>query len=127
MLKLIRPSKEPSKESGRLSRRPPSNLRFEEIFTLENDKTFAKKGRLISITLKGFVLHFKKKDLTVKESVLEQLINRPAGFVISDFETELHGVIKGFHPAGRDIWRADIGYLEQTPYFYKQSVVDLLC
>ena len=124
MLKLIH-----SKSPGR---RPPlrpfkPKLRFEEIFTLENDKTFVKKGLLTLINLGGFVLRFKKKDLTVKESALKELIHCPVGFVVKEFETELHGSVKSLQLSDKNNYRADIGYLEQTPDFYKQCVVDLLC
>ena len=123
MLKLIS-SKNPEPRPPRRPFKP--KLRFEELFTLDNDKTFVKKGRLTRINLGGFVLRFKRQDLTVKESALQTLIHRPAGFVVKEFETELHGSVKSFQLSDKNNYRAEIGYLEQTPDFYKQCVMDLL-
>lgn len=98
-----------------------------EVFSLKDDKTFAKKGRLISITTEGFVFHLKKKDMCSSEdSYLDKLINQPVGFVLSEFEVELHGVIKNFHLVNKNIWEVGADYLDKTPYFYKQCVVALL-
>ena len=99
-----------------------------EVFSLKDDKTFAKKGRLISITTEGFVFHLRREDMFFSDdSSMEKLINQPVGFVLSEFEVELHGVIKSFQLVNKNIWEVEAGYLDKTPYFYKQCVVALLC
>ena len=99
-----------------------------KIFSLKNDKEIASKGRLSSITTKGFVFHFKKKDLFSDADGFDwkNLINQPIGFVLSEFEVELHGVIRDLQLTDRNILEIHASYLDKTPHFYKQCVVDLL-
>ena len=110
---------------GRNSFKP--KLYISEIFSLRDDKTFVKKGRLISVTTEGFVFHLKKENMFFSDdSSLEKLINQPVGFILSEFEVELHGVIKSFQLTGKNVWEVEVDYLDKTPDFYKQCVVALL-
>lgn len=87
----------------------------------------ARNGKLVSVTTKGFIFHLEKKHLPKAESVyLESLINQPIGFVLSEFEVELHGVVKGLQVTNKDYLEIYADYLDKTPYFYKQCVVELL-
>ena len=98
-----------------------------EIFSLKDDKTIAKAGRLVSITTKGFIFHLQKKHLPVTDSAYwEKLINQPIGFVLSEFEVELHGVVRDLHLGDKNILEVYASYLDKTPFFYKQCVVALL-
>lgn len=98
-----------------------------EIFSLRDDKTIANTGKLVSITTKGFIFHLEKKHLPVTDNAYwEGLINQPIGFVLSEFEVELHGVVRDLHLADKDILEVYASYLDKTPFFYKQCVVALL-
>lgn len=98
-----------------------------EIFSLKDDKTLAKTGRLVSITTKGFIFHLEKKHLPVTDGAYwERLINQPIGFVLSEFEVELHGVVRDLHLEDKNILEVYASYLDKTPFFYKQCVVALL-
>ena len=105
---------------------PKFNL--SKVFFLKNDKDIASKGRLASITTKGFVFHLEKKDLSsATDSVeWENLINHPIGFVLSEFEVELHGIVRDLQFTDKNILEIHASYLDKTPRFYKQCVVDLL-
>lgn len=103
-------------------------LCISEVFSLKDDKTFAKEGQLVSVTTGGFVFHLKKENMFFSDdSSLGELINQPVGFILSEFEVELHGVIKSFQLASENIWEVETDYPDKTPDFYKQCVVALLC
>ena len=99
-----------------------------KIFSLKDDKHIARKGHLASITTKGFVFHLKKKDLAMgaDNTCLQKLIDQPIGFVLSEFELELHGIIRKLRLTNKNILKIRASYPDETPHFYKQCVVDLL-
>ena len=99
-----------------------------KVFSLKNDRNIASKGRLASITTKGFVFHLEKKDLSsaTDSAEWENLINHPIGFVLSEFEVELHGIVRDLQFTDKNILEIHASYLDKTPHFYKQCVVDLL-
>ena len=103
-------------------------LYISEVFSLKDDKTFAKEGKLISVTTDGFVFHLRKENMFFSDdSSLEKLISQPVGFILSEFEVELHGTIKSFQLVNENTWEVETDYLDKTPDFYKQCVVALLC
>lgn len=102
-------------------------LLVSDFFFLSNNKTIAKKGCLTSANSKGFTLQSHKNHLIImEEGLLKAVLRQPIGFFLSEFEIELHGKVKGLYFLDNDYFEVSIGFLDDTPYFYRQCVADLL-
>ena len=99
-----------------------------DFFFLSDNRTIAEKGCLTSITPAGFTFRSHKNHLTmVEENLLRTVLRQPIGFFLSEFEIELHGKVRGLYFLDNNLVEVSIGFLDDTPYFFRQCVTELLC
>ena len=102
-------------------------LLVSDLFFLSNNQTIATQGCLTSVNFKGFTFQSHKNHLTLGEDgLLKAVLKQSIGFFLSEFEIELHGKVKGLYFLDNDCFEVSIGFLDDTPYFYRQCVADLL-
>ena len=99
-----------------------------DFFFLSDNRTIAEQGCLTSITPRGFTFQSHKKNLTMmEENLLRTVLRQPIGFFLSEFEIELHGKVKGLYFLDNNLVEVSIGFLDDTPHFFRQCVTELLC
>ncbi len=97
-----------------------------DIVSLHDKEILSCNSYLTSITKKGLTFHTDKKGLLVHEKDFSKFLNHPVELFLSQYELPFYGVIKNIVPLDKDIMEIYIGFMENTPLYYRECIEELL-